>query len=94
MAESMVTNVPKAEAEVKGLETLISEAFCEIDKAVVKGILHKNNAARKKARCSRYKKKVLLVAGLWVPPASHPDHKVWLRLQSGKAAPSGKKVAK
>ena len=54
----MVANVPKAESEVKGLETLISEAFCEIDKAVVKGILHRNNAARKKARCSRYKKKV------------------------------------
>ncbi len=76
---------PKTEADVQGLEKLISEAFKEIDKAHQKGILHKNNAARKKARCSRYKKKVLLQAGLWTPPADHPDHKQWLKLQPKKA---------
>ena len=78
---------------MKGLETLISEAFCEIDKAVVKGILHKNNAARKKARCSRYKKKVLIVAGLWKPPAEHADHKTFLRL-TAKPATTSKAASK
>lgn len=59
--------VIKSDADVKGLETLISEAFAEIDKAVGKGILHANNGARKKARCSRRKKKVLIAAGLYTP---------------------------
>jgi small subunit ribosomal protein S20 len=54
MAEKMMTALPKSEDEVKGLETLISEAHSEIDRAVVKGTLHKNTGARKKARCSRY----------------------------------------
>ena len=42
MADSMVANPPKDEAEVKPLEALISEAFTEIDKAAGKGILHKS----------------------------------------------------
>lgn len=58
LAEAMVAAPPKTEDEVKPLEQLIGEAFQEIDKAVVKGILHQNTAARKKARCSRYKKQV------------------------------------
>ena len=86
LAESLTsTTNAKTEADVKGLETLISEAFCQIDKAVTKGILHKNNAARKKARCSRYKKKVLLAAGLWTPPPDHPDHRAWQKLQPAAA---------
>jgi small subunit ribosomal protein S20 len=84
MAEGLVANTSKAEGEIKNLEKVISEAFCEIDKAVVKGILHKNNGARKKARCSRHKRKVLLAAGLWTPPADHPDHAAWQRMQAKK----------
>jgi hypothetical protein len=53
LADAMVAAGPKDEAEVKPLEKLIAEAFTEIDKAVGKGIIHKNNAARKKSRCSR-----------------------------------------
>ena len=75
-AESLVSDASKAEAEVPSLERLISEAYCEIDKAVTKGVLHKNNAARKKARCARYKRKVLIMSGLWTPPADHPDFKL------------------
>jgi len=86
MAESMVTSVSKSDEDIKGLEKLISEAFCEIDKAVIKGVLHKNNGARKKARCSRYKKKVLLAAGLWTPPAEHPDYRLYMKLQAKKPA--------
>lgn len=58
LAEQMTASPPKSEADVKPLEQLISEAFQEIDKAVVKGIMHRNTAARKKARCSRHKKAV------------------------------------
>lgn len=87
LAESMVaSSTPKAEEEVKSLEKLISEAFCEIDKAVVKGILHKNNGARKKARCSRHKRKVLISSGLWTPPAEHPDHRWVAKLQKKAVA--------
>jgi small subunit ribosomal protein S20 len=59
----MMSNHPKDESELKDLELLISQAFKEIDKAVGKGILHENNGARKKARCSRYKRKVLIASG-------------------------------
>ena len=54
----------KAESEIKGIELLISEAFSEIDKAQVKGTLHKNTAARRKARLSRAKRTFLESKGL------------------------------
>lgn len=56
-----------AEDELKPTEVLISEAFSEIDKAVVKGILHKNTGDRKKARLSVAKRNVLITAGLYAP---------------------------
>ncbi|KAG2427798.1 hypothetical protein HXX76_012123 [Chlamydomonas incerta] len=73
LAESLVAAPPKTEEEVKNLEKLISEAYTEIDKAVVKGILHENTAARKKARCARWKKTVLMAANLYQPAADSPD---------------------
>lgn len=85
MADALASDTANAATQIPSLEQLISEAFSEIDKAVVKGILHKNNGARKKARCARYKKKVLLVAGLWTPPADHPDYPRYLRLQKKSA---------
>ncbi len=57
-AEALIATPPKSEDEVKGLEQLIAMAYTEIDKAVVKGIMHENTAARKKARCARWKKQV------------------------------------
>lgn len=85
LAEKMLSEPPKAEADVAPMEKLIGEAYKEIDKAVVKGVLHKNNAARKKARMARYKRVVLMSAGLWVPPADHPDYKKYQRIQAKKA---------
>jgi small subunit ribosomal protein S20 len=82
----MLTALPTSEDDIKPLEKLISEAYKEIDKAVSKDVLHKNNAARKKARIARWKRTVLLTAGLWVPPADHPDHGKYQRLQAKKAA--------
>ncbi|NJL89037.1 MAG: 30S ribosomal protein S20 [Coleofasciculaceae cyanobacterium SM2_1_6] len=38
----------------------LSEAYSKIDKAVVKGILHKNTGARKKARLARNFKKLVV----------------------------------
>ncbi|KAG1667409.1 hypothetical protein FOA52_004826 [Chlamydomonas sp. UWO 241] len=66
-----------SEADLKPFETLIAEAYTTIDKAVSKGIIHKNNAARKKARCARYKKKIILKNNLWQPPADHKDYAKW-----------------
>jgi small subunit ribosomal protein S20 len=85
MAEQLKAS-SASEETVKQLEGLINEAYKEIDKAVQKGVLHKNNAARKKSRCARYKRQVLMAAGLWTPPADHPDYAKFQKLQAKKAA--------
>ncbi len=80
-------NQPLAsEADIKPLETLISEAYKEIDKAVSKDVIHKNTAARRKARCAKYKRLVLMSAGLFVPAADHPDYKKYQEMQAKKKA--------
>ncbi|PNH05762.1 30S ribosomal protein S20, chloroplastic [Tetrabaena socialis] len=86
MAETLIAAPPKAEEEVKGLEKLMAEAYAEIDKAVVKGILHPNTGARKKARCARYKKQVLLVAGLYTPAPDSADYARFQKLQAKATA--------
>ena len=88
LAQTLIATPVKAEEEVKGLEKLISEAYEEIDKAVVKGILHQNTAARKKARCARTKRNVLMVAGLFKPAADHPDFSKYQRMMAKQAAPA------
>ena len=52
------------EADISGLETLISEATKSVDKAVARGILHKNTGARRKARLSKYKQELRRDKGL------------------------------
>jgi len=47
--KTLIAAQEKKTAEVK---TLLSEAFSVIDKAAKRNILHKNSAARKKARLS------------------------------------------
>jgi small subunit ribosomal protein S20 len=42
-----------AKTDKKEAEKLLSEAYQAIDKAAKKGVIKKNNAARKKARLSR-----------------------------------------
>jgi hypothetical protein len=64
-----------SEDDVKPLEVLISEAYTEIDKAVNRNILHKNNGARKKARIARYKREVLVQAGLYTALPGQPGFK-------------------
>ncbi|GFR47226.1 hypothetical protein Agub_g8910, partial [Astrephomene gubernaculifera] len=72
LSQSLLAS-PPSEEEVKSLEKLISEAYTEIDKAVGKGVIHENTGARKKARCARWKKVVLMTAGLYTPAADSPD---------------------
>eukprot|EP00983_Pelagomonas_calceolata_P049256 1141432-Pelagomonas_calceolata.AAC.4 len=47
------------------VEKLVNEAYTEIDKAVTRGILHKNTAARKKSRVAKYKRMVAMATGVW-----------------------------
>lgn len=43
---------------MQAVQTSMSAAYSKIDKAVKRGVLHKNNGARKKARLARAWKKV------------------------------------
>ena len=47
------TTPPASEAELAPVGTLINDAYQVIDKAVVKGVLHANTGARRKARLAR-----------------------------------------
>jgi small subunit ribosomal protein S20 len=51
--------------DISGLESLISEATKAVDKAVARGVLHKNTGARRKARMAAYKKDLRVSKGLY-----------------------------
>ena len=55
------------EQSVQPVESLISEAYQEIDKAVSKGVLKKNTGGRRKSSIAKAKKKLLIDAGLYTP---------------------------
>lgn len=65
--DSFMLDLPSSEDDIKPVEKLISEAFQEIDKAVVKGILHTNTGARRKAKLAAAKRHLLTEAGLYTP---------------------------
>merc|ERR1712039_1089006 len=48
--EAMSEDLPKAESDLKPVDELIALAYKELDRAVAKGVMHKNTAARRKAR--------------------------------------------
>lgn len=60
----------KAEEELVPVQKLLNEAYEEIDKAVVKGILHKNTGARRKSRIALARQRVLIANGLYTPASS------------------------
>ncbi|KAL6776611.1 PRPS20 [Auxenochlorella protothecoides x Auxenochlorella symbiontica] len=66
-------DLPKAESDLSELAALMSEAYRVIDKGVSKGVLHKNTAARRKARIARARQNLLISAGLYKAPESTPD---------------------
>lgn len=80
MAESMKSSPPKSEEEVAPLNALISSAYKAIDMAVQKGVFHQNNGARKKARCAKFKREMLISAGLYKPAADSPGYNYMLRV--------------
>merc|ERR1711976_1044907 len=55
------------EEEFKPVEELIARLFTEIDKAVLKGVIHPNNGDRRKSQVARMKKKALIEKGLYSP---------------------------
>ncbi|KAK9846286.1 hypothetical protein WJX81_001011 [Elliptochloris bilobata] len=55
------------EAALAPVEKLISEAYKEVDKAVSKGVIHKNTAARRKSRLAAAKRSTLINSGLYTP---------------------------
>lgn len=57
----------ESEDELQPVEKMMSEAYQEIDKAVSKGILKMNTAARRKSRLALAKQKLLITAGLYTP---------------------------
>ncbi len=61
---------PATEADLAPVSSLISETYQVLDKAVVKGILHTNTAARRKARLAKARRNVLIAAGLYTPVAN------------------------
>lgn len=86
MAESMKASLPKTEADIAPLEALVRAAYKSIDMAVTKGIFHANNGDRKKARCAKYKRELLIAAGLYTPAPNSPGYDFAQRLQQKAAS--------
>jgi small subunit ribosomal protein S20 len=55
------------EAELKEADMLMHKAYSNIDKAVIKGVLHKNTGARRKSKISRARQRLLIASGLYTP---------------------------
>ena len=60
----------KSEEELAPIQKLLSEAYKEIDKAIVKGVLHKNTGARRKAKLAIARQRLLIANGLYTPQAA------------------------
>lgn len=65
--EAFKSSPPASEADLAPVGSLMAEAYQVIDKAVSKGVLHANTAARRKSRLARARKTVLISAGLYAP---------------------------
>mmetsp|Transcript_9199 Transcript_9199/g.23617 ORF Transcript_9199/g.23617 Transcript_9199/m.23617 type:complete len:87 (+) Transcript_9199:442-702(+) len=59
--------MPKAEEDMKPIDDLISLAYREIDRAVSKGIFHRNAGARRKARVASARRELAIEAGIYTP---------------------------
>jgi small subunit ribosomal protein S20 len=56
-----------SEADLKPVDAMMGTAFSWIDKAVTKGVLHKNTAARRKSKITNVRKTVMQATGLYTP---------------------------
>lgn len=59
--------------EVLPVEKMISVVYSKIDKAVRKGVLHKNTASHRKSRLARRKRDLLIYRG-WYNPAAATEN--------------------
>lgn len=59
--------LPESEADLSPVDVFLAEAYQEIDKAISKGILHKNTGARRKSKLALARQKLLVKAGLYNP---------------------------
>lgn len=50
LAEIKTTSNRASDSDKSKLKLLVSQAYSKLDKAVKKGVIHKNSAARKKSR--------------------------------------------
>lgn len=55
--------------KMQQVEIWVGEAYSEIDRAVVKGVIDKNTANRRKSKLARAKKQALIDLGLYSPEA-------------------------
>ena len=85
LSESLMKNSSGAADQVPALEALVAEAYKAIDTAVAKGVVHANTAARRKARVAKWKRQVLISAGLYTPAPEQPGFSYYQRLQAAKA---------
>lgn len=58
LAVEEYTSTP-SEDQMQTIQTVMSSAYSKIDKAVKKGVYHKNNGARKKARLAKALKTIV-----------------------------------
>lgn len=86
LSEATVKAQALDEQQLVQLENFVADAFSQIDKAVIKGTLHRNTADRRKARVSRAKRQALIAAGLYTPQPEQPGYFFYQRMQARKTA--------
>ena len=67
MQEELMGKDAVGDDDILALEKLISEATKVVDKAIVKGVLHKKTGGRRKARMAKYKHSLRIEKGLYTP---------------------------
>merc|ERR1719473_454058 len=55
--------------EISTLEQALSASYSKIDKAVSKGVMHRNTGNRRKSKIAKSKKKLMIQSGLYQPLA-------------------------
>jgi len=72
------TNITKAErliaiGELEAAQKAVTEAISSLDKAAEKGVIHPNNAARRKSRLMKKINLAQALSGQEAAPAAQPD---------------------
>ena len=72
--EALMADIERVstEADLQAVDADLYKAFSYCDKAVSKGVVHVNTAARRKRKLTTFRKRVLAQAGLYTPEAAAP----------------------